>query len=160
MGATFVHGRQQVQPCDHFTVVFEAVYAQLSFYPQFCFVSWPPTIHGSIGTLQGPRNQGIPIGRKGDGHRFLRFARWYLHRLQGVGQNSHRALQCRIITSILRRIPGKRRRSAKEKSSTKFSTFDPVRLLFVSKLENVFRQGILSENVFFRRVEVIGASVG
>jgi len=45
-----------------------------------------------------------PIGRKGDGHRFLGFTRCDLHRLPGEGQNGHRAVLCRVIGPIRRRI--------------------------------------------------------
>ena len=38
-----------------------------------------------------------PIGKKGDGHRFLGVARCELHRLPVKGQNGHKALLCRII---------------------------------------------------------------
>ena len=105
-----------------------------------------------------------PIGRKGDGHRFLGFTRCDLHRLPGEGQNDHRALLCRIIRPIRRRIAEKTAPFGEEKSalspwqrtgshlrrrhgqisrirlrtaapSTAFSRFGPVRLLFDSKLE-------------------------
>ena len=47
------------------------------------------------------------IGWKGDGHHFLGFTRCDLHRLPGEGQNCHRALLCRIIGPIRRRIAEK-----------------------------------------------------
>ena len=123
-----------------------------------------------------------------------------------VSQNDHRALLCRIIGPIRRRIAEKMALFGEEKSalppwqrtgshlhrrhgqigrirlraaapSTVFSRFDPVRLLFVSKLEKVTRwaeiwdewgayrrHGSLlcrpPENVFFRRVKKVGASMG
>jgi len=45
-----------------------------------------------------------PIGRKGDGHRFLGVTRCDLHRLPGEGQKGHRAVLCQIIGPIRRRI--------------------------------------------------------
>jgi len=45
-----------------------------------------------------------PIGRKGDGHRFLGLTRCDLHRLPVEGQNGHRAVLCRIIGPTHRRI--------------------------------------------------------
>jgi len=45
-----------------------------------------------------------PIGRKGDGHLFLGLTRCDLHRLPGEGQKAHRAVPCRIIEPIRRRI--------------------------------------------------------
>ena len=123
-----------------------------------------------------------------------------------VSQNDHRALLCRIIGPIRRRIAEKTAPFGEEKSalppwqrtgshlrrrhgqigrirlrttapSTVFSRFGPVRLLFISKLEKVTRQaeiwvkwggyrrhgGLLCrppENVFFRRVKEVGASLG
>ena len=56
-----------------------------------------------------------PIGRKGDGHRFLGFTRCDLHRLPGEGQNDHRILLCRIIGPVWRRIAEKRPHSSKKK---------------------------------------------
>jgi len=45
-----------------------------------------------------------PIGRKGNGHRFLGFTRCDLHRLPREDRNGHRAVLCRIIGPIRRRI--------------------------------------------------------
>ena len=45
-----------------------------------------------------------PIGRKGDGHRFLGITRCDLHPLPGEGKNGHRALLCQIIRPIKRQI--------------------------------------------------------
>lgn len=39
-----------------------------------------------------------PIDRKGDGHRFLRFTRYDLHRLPGEGENGHRVEPCDRFT--------------------------------------------------------------
>ena len=123
-----------------------------------------------------------------------------------VSQNDHRALLCRIIGPIRRRIAEKTALFGEEKSSlppwqrtgqhlrrrhgqigrirlrtaapsTIFSRFGPVRLLFVSKLEKITRraeiwvewggyrrhEGLLCrppENVFFKRVKEVGASLG
>lgn len=48
-----------------------------------------------------------PIGRKGDGHRFLGFARCDSNRLSGQGQNVHRAQLRWIIGPSRRRIEQK-----------------------------------------------------
>jgi len=58
-----------------------------------------------------------PIGRKGDGHRFLGLTRCDLHRLPGEGQNGHRAVLCQIIGPILRRITENTAPFGEEKSA-------------------------------------------
>jgi len=73
-----------------------------------------PLVHtrdqGTVETVDSTRRtcseegEDCPIGRKGDGHRFLGFTRCDLHRLPGEGQNGHRAVLCRIIGPIRRRI--------------------------------------------------------
>ena len=54
------------------------------------------------------KGKDYPIGRKGDGHRFLGFTRCDLHRLPGEGPNGHRALLCQIIGPVQRRITKKK----------------------------------------------------
>jgi len=56
-----------------------------------------------------------PSVRKGDGHRFWGFTRCDLHRLPGGGQNGHRAVLCRIIGPIRRRITENTAHLAKKK---------------------------------------------
>jgi len=58
-----------------------------------------------------------PIGRKGDGHRFLEFTWCNLHRLPGEGQNGHRAVLCRTIGPIRRRIADNTAPFGEEKSA-------------------------------------------
>ena len=84
-----------------------------------------PLVHtrdqGTIETVDFSRRtcseegKDCPIGRKGYGHRFLGFTRCDLHRLPGEWQNGHRALLCRIIGSIRRRIAEIRRFYGEEK---------------------------------------------
>jgi len=67
-------------------------------------------VQGTVETVDFTRRtcseegEDFPIGRKGDGHPFLGFTRCDLHRLPGEGQNGHRAVLCRIIGPIRRRI--------------------------------------------------------
>jgi len=73
-----------------------------------------PLVHtrdqGSVETVNFTRRtcseegEDGPINRKGDGHRFLGFTRCDLHRLPGEGKNGRKAVLCRIIGSIRRRI--------------------------------------------------------
>jgi len=58
-----------------------------------------------------------PIGRKGDGHRFLGLTRCDLHRLTGEGQSGHKAVLCRIIGPIRRRIAENTAPFGEEKSA-------------------------------------------
>jgi len=66
--------------------------------------------HGTVEKVNFTRRtcseegEDCPIGRKGDGHSFLGFTRCYLHQVPGEGQNGHRAVLCRIIGPIRRRI--------------------------------------------------------
>jgi len=58
-----------------------------------------------------------PIGRKGDGLRFLGFTRCDLHRLPREGHNGHRVELCRIIGPIRRRISENTATFGEEKSA-------------------------------------------
>jgi len=62
-------------------------------------------------------DEDCPIGLKGDGHRFLGYTRCDLHRLPGKGQNGHRAVICRIIGPIRRRIAENTAPFCEEKSA-------------------------------------------
>jgi len=86
-----------------------------------------PLVHtrdqGTVETVDFARRtcseegEDCPIGRKGDGDRFLGFTRCDLHRLPGEGQNGHRAVLCRIIGPIRRLIAENTAPFAEEKSA-------------------------------------------
>jgi len=58
------------------------------------------TVDFSLRT-RSEKGEDCPIGRKGDGHRFLGFTRCDLHGLPGEGQNGHRAVLLRKIRTHL-----------------------------------------------------------
>lgn len=102
-----------------------------AIWRSFCVVLRLSTKHGFTVVHQRPRNcqnsglhpanvfqrrQRLPIGRKGDGHRFLEFTRCVLHRLPGENQNGQRALLCRIIGPIRRKLKKKRPHLSKKKA--------------------------------------------
>ncbi|KAJ8720407.1 hypothetical protein PYW07_012450 [Mythimna separata] len=104
------------------------------------------------------RRRDCPIGRKRDGHRFLEKARSDLHRLPEEGQYNNRALLCRKIGSIRRRIAEKTASLGDEKcvvsqwqhtgSHSSFATAKLVELGYELLLHPSYSLGLAPCDVF------------